>query len=392
MIPSRAQPVERGLDLGGRTVDLADDPAPVLLDVGPADVRLHVELADHAWRAPARRTSDSGNVSLTLTRTWLTAPPPSGPRPRRTRLRLPERNPSRSSATNVNPAARTAATTSSRRATTSSSAAGLDLEPGGVPVVAHAQLPEAERAQRRLGLLDRGQAAQRDRRAVGQPRGQAGRGRLVPGAQAEPARPVPDVVLGEAGLDQGKAGAGGRRGGLARAVVAQVAHVHPEDHRGVLGRGQGPERGHQRRLAAGAAVGAVGHVRRRPPSRRSAPRPSAGPTRRPGRGSPPPRRRPARATAPWRTAPRRGPGCRGPPWPASDESAPPLNATTTRPSRRSSSSRHSRDALHAATTAVRSPTAAEAPRRGSPPCRCRRGRTRRRGPRPRRSASRRRTP
>ena len=44
-MPSLAQPVERGLDLGGLAVDFADDPAPVLLHVGPPDVGLHVELA-----------------------------------------------------------------------------------------------------------------------------------------------------------------------------------------------------------------------------------------------------------------------------------------------------------------------------------------------------------
>ena len=64
------------------------------------------------------------------------------------------------------------------------------LEAGGVVVVAHPQLAQAQAAQRGLGPLDPAQHADRHRGAVGDPGGQAGGGRLVPGAQAEvPARP-----------------------------------------------------------------------------------------------------------------------------------------------------------------------------------------------------------
>jgi len=139
---------------------------------------------------------------------------------------------------------------------------GLDLQPRRVAVVAHAQLPEAQGAQRRLGGLDGTEPAERDRCAVGQPGSEAGGGRLVPGPQPQGARPVPDVVLGEAGVGQREGGPRRGGGGLPRTVVPQVAQVDPEDDGRALGGGEGPERGHEGRLAAGAAVGAVGDVGR----------------------------------------------------------------------------------------------------------------------------------
>ena len=73
---------------------------------------------------------------------------------------------------------------------------------------------------------------------------------------------VPDIVLGESGLHQreGRPGPGG--GLLAGSMVAQIAHIDPEHHVGRLGCGQGSQHRHEGRLAAGAPVGAVGHVRR----------------------------------------------------------------------------------------------------------------------------------
>ena len=77
------------------------------------------------WRtrvaSTARRTSDSGNVSFTLPGPRSRPPPPSR---RGCGSDCPERKPSRSSATKVNPAQRTASTTSARRATTSASTSG----------------------------------------------------------------------------------------------------------------------------------------------------------------------------------------------------------------------------------------------------------------------------
>ena len=94
--------------------------------------------------------------------------------------------------------------------------------------MADAELAEPERPQCGLGRVHRLQAAQGDRRAVGQPGGEAGRCGLVPGAQAELLGPMADVVLGEAGLHQGERRAGRGRGGLPGAVIPQVADIDPE--------------------------------------------------------------------------------------------------------------------------------------------------------------------
>jgi hypothetical protein len=198
------------------TVELADDPPPVLLHVGPADVRLHVELAD--------QRGQHGSAHLGLGERQLhpdlthgsSSPAGFGGGPVQHPVHAARRKPSRSSATKAKPAPRTAATTSSAGHHLAEDLR-LELEPGrrrrgGAPGAARTRAP-----QRRLGRVDRLEATERDRGAVGQAGGQAGGGRLVPGAQAQLPRPVPDVVLGEAGLDQGERRAGGGRGGLARA-------------------------------------------------------------------------------------------------------------------------------------------------------------------------------
>ncbi len=231
-MPSLAQPVERRLDLGRLAVDLADDPAPVLLDVGPPDVRLDVEPAHQAWPAPGRRTSDSGNVSFTLTRTVARRAAASAPvrrasarhrgsgcraealevqgdegeagaahAPRPPRPGAPRPRPARPARPRCGPPRR-----------------------GGAPAAARS--PSACSAA--SAGLDRGQRPERDRRAVGQARGQAGGGRLVPGAQAQArATSARTSSLVKPGLDEGEAGAGAGRGRLAGAVVAQVARRSP---------------------------------------------------------------------------------------------------------------------------------------------------------------------
>ena len=62
---------------------------------------------------------------------------------------------------------------------------GGHLDAGGVVVVAHPQLGEARAPQGRLGPLDLASTADGDLGAVGHPRRQAGRRRLVPGPAAE---------------------------------------------------------------------------------------------------------------------------------------------------------------------------------------------------------------
>ena len=44
-MPSWRNQSTRGLDLQRFPIELADDPTPVLLDIGPADIWLHVERA-----------------------------------------------------------------------------------------------------------------------------------------------------------------------------------------------------------------------------------------------------------------------------------------------------------------------------------------------------------
>ena len=101
----------------------------------------------------------------------------------------PSVKPSRSSATKRKPADCTAATTSWRRASTAPRTSASNSSAGGRAVVAHPELREPERTQCRLGRVDRLQATEGDRGAVGQAGGQAGGRRLVPGAQAELPRP-----------------------------------------------------------------------------------------------------------------------------------------------------------------------------------------------------------
>src|SRR5581483_12404944 len=74
----------------------------------------------------------------------------------------------------------------------------VDLEAGHLAVVAHTELGIAKRVEGGLGAVYRAEPAQGDGRAVREARGQAGGGRLVPGAQAERLGPVADVVFGEA--------------------------------------------------------------------------------------------------------------------------------------------------------------------------------------------------
>ena len=146
------------------------------------------------------------------------------------------------------------------------------------------------------------------------------------------------AALSKPAVDQREPGARLARGGLAGPVVAEVVEVHPEDDGRPLGRRHRAERLHQRGLAAGAAVGAVGHVGRvvhlvgrdahppQPPLAGQGPAVGllGGGERRRDRGRPP-----GPASAPsvsWATLARNA------------ESAPPLNATTTRSSEASSAS------------------------------------------------------
>ena len=159
------------------------------------------------WRTSvartARRTSDSGNVSFT--RTWLTSAPRVDAR--LGRVQHP-----------VHAARAEAFQVQRHKAKPGRSHRRHHLVPAGQHLGEHlgsnssraaapwwrtrsCPNPSARSADSAASTAC--EAAERDRSAIGQAGGQAGRGRLVPGAQAELLRPVPDVLLGEAGLRPG---------------------------------------------------------------------------------------------------------------------------------------------------------------------------------------------
>ena len=95
-------------------------------------------------------------------------------------------------------------------------------------MVAHAELPEAQRAQPVLEPVDAAQALGRDLGAVGEARRQAGELRLVPGRQPQRARQRAHVGLGQAGVDHRVARAALVGGGQAGAVIAEIVEVGAE--------------------------------------------------------------------------------------------------------------------------------------------------------------------
>ena len=131
-----------------------------------------------------------------------------------------------------------------------------------VPGAQFKRRPRFKRAEElpRLGPLDGAEPAQGDRRAVGNPRRQAGGGRLVPRAQPQPLRPPAHVGLGEARLDQRerRPALGGRP--LARPMVAEVVDVHPQHDRAAFGCDHRLEGRHELVLAPVAAVAVVAGV------------------------------------------------------------------------------------------------------------------------------------
>ena len=117
------------------------------------------------------------------------------------------------------------------------------LAPGDHPLEVGRRAPRCERPRRggaRAARRSRAarspasarsteaEAAERDRRAVGQPRREAGGGRLVPRAQPELLRPGPHVGLREAGVDEREGGAALGGGPLPGPVVVEVVEVHAE--------------------------------------------------------------------------------------------------------------------------------------------------------------------
>ena len=209
------------------------------------------------------------------------------------------------------------------------------LDARRVAVVAHPQLGEPEPFQRGLGAIDLAEQGDGDLGSVRNATGQAGRRRLVPRAQAEALRCGADIGLGEPGSDQWERRAAFVGGALAGPVVAEVVEVDAEhDRRAICGRDR-PDDIHQLRLAVVAAVGVVDAVRgalhlvgdhrrpAQPPLVRRGQRQSA---------SSSPASDGDTAVTAWASSPRTW-------WATAARnalSAPPLNATTTRPRRRSS--------------------------------------------------------
>ena len=118
-------------------------------------------------------------------------------------LRLPERNPSRSRVTNLNPGRGTPDQLVADLGARGRQLVERDLDPGQVAlVVADPQQPEPLAAEPLLGLVDHPDPLGRDLLAVGDPAGEAGGRRLVPGGQAPGLGQGADVGLAQAAFLQ----------------------------------------------------------------------------------------------------------------------------------------------------------------------------------------------
>ena len=140
-----------------------------------------------------------------------------------------------------------------------------ELDAGDLAVVPHADVGEAQPAQRRLGLLDLAELVRRHRLAVRDARGQARRGRLVGVGQAERAGDPAHRRLVHPGVGQRAQHAVLRRGPRARPVgTARVVGVLAVGDRPQAVRGDHlvADAGEQLVLAVEAAVGAVAAVGR----------------------------------------------------------------------------------------------------------------------------------
>ena len=228
----------------------------MLLDAGPADVRQDVELLDHAADdGLADQLLGEGELDPVLLHE------PAGPS---AWLRLP-----RAEALEVEGDVAVAGGLDGGddlvpAGDGAGQVVGVELDAGQVAVVADPQLAEAEPAQRRLGPGDRaqrGRASPASRRARGRP------GRRRPACPRSAARAAAtagaDVGLGEPGVDEGETGAPLGRRPLAGAVIAEVVEVDAEhDGRAARCAATGPRRVHQLGLAVVAALAVVGDVGR----------------------------------------------------------------------------------------------------------------------------------
>src|SRR6185503_12296602 len=107
-----------------------------------------------------------------------------------------------------------------------------ELDPRELVVMADAADTESERTKRILGRLDDLQLLAGDLVEVGNPRGQARRGRLVPRRQAGAARQLTNFGLPEIDLVERAPDAELARRLAARTVVAAIVGVVPvDDHR-----------------------------------------------------------------------------------------------------------------------------------------------------------------
>lgn len=140
---------------------------------------------------------------------------------------------------------------------------GANLHPRERIVVANPNLPEAERLDAHLGIVDLAQSLRGHGGAVRDTRGEAGRCGLVPDLHAEKLGHPTHVGLVHTSLDQGRAHLTLRRGLEPRAVVAEVVAVGTvDDHREAPGVGLTARDAIQLRLAEVAAVGGIGGVAR----------------------------------------------------------------------------------------------------------------------------------
>src|SRR5688572_15053227 len=84
---------------------------------------------------------------------------------------------------------------------------------------------ESQRAKNLFSLVDHAELFDGNGRAIGNPRGQAGGGRLVPCGKSMVFRQLPDFFLSQSGFDEGAADFQFRASLPARTVIAGIVQV-----------------------------------------------------------------------------------------------------------------------------------------------------------------------
>src|ERR1700722_20200462 len=106
----------------------------------------------------------------------------------------------------------------------------IELYPGELAIMPHAQRAKAECTKSRLGNRDCAKDRDGDRRPVGNARREAGRCGFVPGPETQGLGSRSHVVFGKPRVDEWKHRATSRCSLLSRTVVTEVVDIHPQDN------------------------------------------------------------------------------------------------------------------------------------------------------------------